>query len=168
MMRKILFILSALFLLAGCSKTDVVARLAEVYDHGTEQIKDASDMESFKKATAAVVTAREKLKGEVSAADFEKAAKDDKVAEAERRYAGACMEKVADLGVGALKNVLSTSDADLTKLIDDAAGLLQDNSDVVDDFADEFDKAINDAAEDFQRSLEEAKKASGASDKNDN
>lgn len=156
-MKKILCILSAVLLLAGCGKDDTATRLAEVYNNGAEQIKDASDMGTFKKVTADVVAEREKLKKEVSAADFEKAAKEGKVSAAEQRYAAVCLEKVSVFGVGALKNILSTSDADLTKLIDDAADIIQDNTGNVDDFSEEFDKALNDAAEDFKRALEEAK-----------
>lgn len=157
-MKKIVFLFSLLLLLVGCSKSDPVSKLVEIYGQGTEEVKAAKDLEAFKAATAKVVAETEALKKEVSAAEFERAEKDKKVEAAAADFGKECLAKAAGLGADAVEELFNINASNVSKIIDSTADLLKEGSENLPDAMEEFDKALDDAAKAFEESLNANKK----------
>lgn len=149
MKRNVFALLLAGLLVAACAKDDTATRLAAIYDRGAKEVAAAKDADDLEAATRDVLTERDKLKGDVSAADYEQAAHAAKVESAARRYTTACAAKALSLGGRALKDALKDNDVDVARLANQAATLLQDSDSTLDVAVKEFEDALEAAARAF-------------------
>lgn len=149
MKRNLFTLLLLCLLVAGCAKDDTSARLAEIYDHGAKEVAAAKDADDLEAATRDVLSRRDKLKGDVSAAEYEQAVRSDEVESATRRYTTACAAKALTLGGRALKDALKDNDVDVARLVNRAATLLQDSDSTLDVAVKEFEDALDAAARAF-------------------